>query len=204
MHSCICPSVLNQQEGNKFWCWGKQSWKLIENERSKSKKGNVGLKDGFTSRDHPGHNPKQTVTFALFLQKRLISMNYNIDFCEQMLIYPTWIIRLIWISWKDLLVAEWNSAYNFMNQNILLSELCALKKTFFLLPSALRLSTTKKKKNYKESNALWSNPHYRADNKEFFVIMNIFIICQIKCPNLEEITAGLLSSSIVLLLRGGS
>ena len=53
-------------------------------------------------------------------------------------------------------------------------------------------------------NALWSNPHYRADAKEFGVIMKIFIICQIKCLNVDEMTAGFLSSSIVLLLRGES
>ena len=46
--------------------------------------------------------------------------------------------------------------------------------------------------------------HFRADTKEFVVFMQFFIICQIKCLNLNEMTAGSLSSSIVLLLTGGS
>ena len=53
-------------------------------------------------------------------------------------------------------------------------------------------------------NALWSNPYYRAKAMEIVVIIQILMICQIKCLNLGEMTTGSLSSSIVLLLRGGS
>ena len=41
-------------------------------------------------------------------------------------------------------------------------------------------------------NSLGSNPHYKADAKEFVVIMKIFIICYIKCLNLDKMTAGYL------------
>ena len=34
---------------------------------------------------------------------------------------------------------------------------------------------------------------YRADTKDFVVIMKIFIICKIKCLNLDNMTAGFLS-----------
>ena len=50
--------------------------------------------------------------------------------------------------------------------------------------------------------ALCSNPYYRADAMEFIVIIQILLFCQIKGLNLDEMTAGSLSSSIVLLLRG--
>ena len=46
-------------------------------------------------------------------------------------------------------------------------------------------------------NTLCSNHHYKTDAKEFDVIMQILNFCQIKCLNLNKMTVGSLSSSIV-------
>ena len=43
----------------------------------------------------PRPQSKTDFNLCFILKKKmLISMNYNIDFCEQMLIVPTWVIRL--------------------------------------------------------------------------------------------------------------
>ena len=52
-------------------------------------------------------------------------------------------------------------------------------------------------------NVPWSNPHFRAGTKEFVVIMQFLLFCQINCLNGDKMNAGSSSVSIVLLLSGG-
>ena len=50
--------------------------------------------------------------------------------------------------------------------------------------------------------ALCSNPLIDADAKDFVVLLQFSLFCQINWLNLDDMTAGYLYSSIVLVLRG--
>ena len=50
-------------------------------------------------------------------------------------------------------------------------------------------------------NSLWSDSIIAADAKEFAIYLRISLFCQIKCLNLDKMTASSLFSNILLLFR---